>query len=63
MHGKAYVLTYVLSFNAENKDVKLIQGRLHFKLNMIYEILHFLKFQEFINELGKICFSLGKIEF
>ena len=24
------------------------------------KIFHFLKFQEFINELGKLCFPLGK---
>ena len=27
---------------------------------MMNEIFHFLKFEEFINELGKICFPLGK---
>ena len=27
------------------------------------EIFHFLNFQEFINELGKICFLLGKMNF
>ena len=37
------------------------QGQPHFKLNMMNEIFHFLKFQEFINELGKIQFSLGKL--
>ena len=30
---------------------------------MIDDIFHFLKFQEFIYELGKICFQLGKLNF
>ena len=28
--------------------------------NMMNKIFHFLKFHEFHNELGKICFPLGK---
>ena len=44
-----------ISFTAEN-----LQEAGHIK--MMNEIFHFLKFQEFINELGKICFSLGKTE-
>ena len=35
----------------------------HFKLNMMQEIFHFLNFQEFIKELGELCFPLGKMEF
>ena len=35
----------------------------HFKLNMVNETFHFLKFQEFINDLRKICFPLAKMEF
>ena len=34
----------------------------HFKFNIMNEILHFLKFQEFTNELAKIYFQLGKTE-
>ena len=30
---------------------------------MITEIFYFLKFQECINKLGKICFPLGKMKF
>ena len=44
-----------ISFTAEN-----LQEAGHIK--MMNEIFHFLKFQEFINELGKICFPLGKTE-
>ena len=52
-----------LSYTSENKIGKLPKAWLHFKLNMMIEIFRFLKFQEFINELGKICFPLGKMEF
>ena len=37
------------------------EGWPHFKLNMSNEIFHFFKFQEFINELRKICFQLVKM--
>ena len=30
---------------------------------MMNKIFNFLKFLEFINEFGKICFPLGKMEF
>ena len=51
-----------LSFTLEKKkkNEEFTQGWPHFKLNMINMIFHFLKFQNFINELGKICFLLGK---
>ena len=32
-------------------------------LNLMIEIFQFLKFYEFINELGKTCFLIGKTEF
>ena len=38
-----------------------MQGWPYFKLNMMYDIFNFLKFQKFINDLGKIYFPLGKI--
>ena len=50
-----------LNFTVEN-----IMGNLHkanFKLNPMNEIFNFLKFQDFINEFGEICFPLGKMEF
>ena len=54
-----------LRFTVENKMGNLLidWGFPHFKLNMTEDIFHVLEFKEFINELEKICFSLGKIEF
>ena len=51
-----------LSFTFENEMGNLHKSWSHFKLNMVNKIFHFLKFQEFINELGKICFPVGKNE-
>ena len=40
-----------------------MQGYPYFKLNMMNDIFHFLKFQKFFNELGKIYFPLVKMTF
>ena len=47
-------------FTAENKmwNSQLV----NFKLNMMNEVFHFLKFQEFISELEKNMFAIGKNE-
>ena len=52
-----------LSYTSENKIGKLPKAWLHFKLNMMIEIFRFLKFQEFINELGKYVFHWEKWNF
>ena len=49
-----------LSFTVGNK---ISQGWPHLILNIMQEIFNFLKFQEFINELRKIRFSLRKMKF
>ena len=49
-----------LSFITENKMGEITQGWSHFKLYMMNEIFHLLKFQEFINLLEKYVFHLEK---
>ena len=51
-----------LSLTVENKMGNLYKIRL-FKFQTMNEIFHNLKFLEFINELGKICFLLEKMKF
>ena len=51
-----------LSFTIENKIGNLHKIG-HFSKLTQCKIFQFLKFQEFINELRKICFPLGKMEF
>ena len=50
-----------LSFTFENKmGNRHKAGRISNISNVINETCYFLKFQELINELGKICFSFGE---
>ena len=51
-----------LSFAVESKMGNYARLS-HFKFNMTNETFDILKFQQFANELGELCFPLGKKEF
>ena len=57
-----YSLAYFRKFRIIIQNIFKSNISFYFKLNM-NEIIHFLKFWEVINELGKTCFPFGKMKF